>query len=324
MTFRIGFLLLPGFSLLSYASAVEPLRGANQLSGRDLYAWSHVAVSGRTAAASNGAAILAEAEVGDAVDVDALFVCAAGNPARFADAPTFRWLRRLARGGMLIGGVSGGAYVLARAGLLAGRRCTIHWEHVPAFREDFPEIAVEHGRFVLDRDRLTCAGGVAALDMMHALIERHHGAELATAVSDWYLHTEIRGGAEAQRASLAERYRVDDVRLLRALAEIERRLSSPPTRQELATAAGTTLRTLERLFAESLGTTIGALSQDVRLDRARLLLRQSRRSVLEVADLCGFTSASHFSRAYKARFGHAPRAERAGTGTGRTMPVDVG
>ena len=106
MTFRIGFLLLPGFSLLSYASAVEPLRGANQLSGRDLYAWSHVAVSGRTATASNGAAILAEAEVGDAVDVDALFVCAAGNPAHFADAPTFRWLRRLARGGMLIGGVS--------------------------------------------------------------------------------------------------------------------------------------------------------------------------------------------------------------------------
>jgi transcriptional regulator GlxA family with amidase domain len=321
VTFRIGFLLLPGFSLLSYASAVEPLRGANRLSGRDLYAWSHVAVSGQATTASNGAVILAEAEVGDTVALDALFVCAAGNPAGFVDPATFRWLRRLSRSGMLIGGVSGGAYVLARAGLLEERRCTIHWEHVPAFREDFPDLAVEHGRFVLDRDRLTCAGGVAALDMMHALIEQHHGVELATAVSDWYLHTEIRGGAEAQRASLAERYRVDDVRLLRALAEIERRIASPPTRADLAAAAGTNLRSLERLFAEALGTTIGALGQAVRLDRARLLLRQSRRSVLEVADMCGFTSASHFSRAYKARFGRAPRAERS---AGRDGPGDGG
>ena len=145
---------------------------------------------------------------------------------------------------MLLGGLSGGAYVLARAGLLTGRRCTVHWEHIPAFREDFAEIAVENGRFVLDRDRLTCAGGVAALDMMHALIEQHHGAELATAVSDWYLHTEIRAGAAEQRAGLADRYRVTDERLLSALAEIEQRTSSPPTRAELA-AVGERLGAIE-------------------------------------------------------------------------------
>lgn len=310
MAFRIGFLLLPGFSLMSYASAVEPLRGANRVSDRELYAWSHYAMSKGAVTASNGAAVVSEAAVGDAVEADALLVCAAGDPAAFSDQATFRWLRKLARRGMLLGGVSGGSYILARAGLLDGRRCTIHWEHVPAFRDDFPEIAVEHSRFVLDRNRLTCAGGVAALDMMHALIERHHGAELARAVSDWYLHTEIRGGEEEQRASLAERHQVVDERLLRALGAIERRLSTPPTRAELAAIAGVTLRSLERLFARQLGTSIAAHGQGVRLDRARLLLRQSARPILEVADLCGFESASHFSRAFRSRYGHPPRAER--------------
>lgn len=308
--FRVCFLLLPGFSLMSYASAVEPLRGANHLSDRDLYRWSHAAMTRGAVTASNGAAILADAEVGDPVDASALLVCAAGNPASFSDRRTFRWLRTLARRGMLLGGLSGGAYVLARAGLLDGHRCTIHWEHVPAFREDFPDIVVEPGRFVLDGDRLTCAGGVAALDMMHALIERQHGVELATAVSDWYGHTEIRGGAKEQRAGLAERYRVYDERLLKALAEIERRPSSPPTRAELAAVAGINLRSLDRLFARELGTSIAAHGQAVRLGRARLLLRQSARSILEIADMCGFESASHFSRAFRSRYGHPPRAER--------------
>jgi transcriptional regulator GlxA family with amidase domain len=310
VTFRIGFLLLPDFALMSYASAVEPLRGANRLSDRELYSWSHVAVAGRAVTASNGATVLASSSVGEPVALDALFVCASGNPALFNDPATFSWLRAIARQGIWIGGVSGGAYVLARAGLLTGRRCTIHWEHIPAFREDFPDIAVEHGLFVLDRDRLTCAGGVAALDMMLALIERQHGLELATAVSEWYLHAELRGGDGAQRASLADRYGVANPRLLKALAEIERRPSSPPTRLELATLAGTEVRYLERLFARELKTSIGAHSLAVRLDRARLLLRQSGRNVLEIAVMCGFTSGSHFSRAYRARFGHAPRAER--------------
>ena len=310
MTFKIGFLLLPSFSLLSYASAVEPLRGANRLSGRDLYAWSHYGVSDGSVTASSGAGLLADAVVGDVVEVDALVVCAAGNPAAFDDRTTFRWLRRVARRGTLIGGISGGAYVLARAGLLDGHRCTIHWEHAPAFREDFPEIPLDHARFVLDRDRLTCAGGVAALDMMHALIERHHGTELAAAVSEWYLHVDIRGGADEQRAGLSERYGVTDERLLRALAEIERRASTPPGRAELAGVARTHLRSLERLFARELGTSIAAHCQAVRLDRARLLLRQSGRPVLAVAVMCGFASASHFSRAYRARFGRSPRAER--------------
>ena len=135
---RVGFLLLPDFALMSYASAVEPLRAANRLAGRDLYAWRHISLDGEAATASNGASIRADHPIGEAIDIDVLFVCAGGNPARFENRAAYRWLRTLAHNGVAIGGVSGGAYLLARAGLLDGYRATIHWEHLPAFSEEFP------------------------------------------------------------------------------------------------------------------------------------------------------------------------------------------
>jgi transcriptional regulator GlxA family with amidase domain len=309
---QVGFLLLPGFALMSYASAAEPLRAANQLAGRALYAWRHISLDGEAAAASNGASIRADHRIGERIDLDLLFVCAGGNPALFADPATYRWLRRLARAGVAIGGVSGGAYVLARAGLLDGYRATIHWEHLPAFSEEFPQLALERSLYVIDRDRLTCAGGVAALDLMHALIERDHGHALAAQVSEWYLHTEVRLGSGPQRMRLRERFGVSNPKLLAALSEIERRIEEPPGRAELAAAAGTSVRQLERLFARHLGSTIAAHGLRVRLAHARTLLRQTAKPVLDVAVMCGFASASHFSRAYRTAYGHPPKAERAG------------
>ena len=118
--------------------------------------------------------------------------------------------------------------------LLDGYRATIHWEHLPAFSEEFPHLSVERNLFVIDRDRLTCAGGIAALDLMHALIERDHGHDLAAAVSEWYLHTEVRSGSVPQRMTLRERFGVSNPKLLKALSEIERRIEEPPGRDELA------------------------------------------------------------------------------------------
>ena len=307
---RVGFLLLPDFALMSYASAVEPLRAANRLAGRDLYAWRHISLDGEAATASNGASIRADHPIGEAIDIDVLFVCAGGNPARFENRAAYRWLRTLAHKGVAIGGVSGGAYLLARAGLLDGYRATIHWEHLPAFSEEFPHLAMERSLFVIDRDRLTCAGGIAALDLMHALIERDHGHDLAAAVSEWYLHTEVRLGSGPQRMALHERFGVSNPKLLRALSEIERRLEEPPTTRELAALAGTSVRQLERLFALHLKTTIGAHGLRIRLARAQTLLRQTSKPILEIAVMCGFASASHFSRTYREAHGHPPKAER--------------
>jgi len=308
----IGVLLVPGFSLMSYAVAIEPLRAANSLSGRELYRWCNISPDGKAAKASNGTLIVADHGVGDDLRLDMLLICAGGNPAVFEDRPTFRWLRALAHRGVRIGGISGGAYVLARAGLLSGYRFTIHWEHIPALAEEFPGLKVSNTLFEIDRDRLTCAGGIAALDMMHALIEADHGHRLASAVSDWFLHSQVRLGSGPQRMTLRERFGVTHPRLLRVLEHMEARIEEPAPRGALAAVAGLSPRQLERLFQVHLGSTIGAHYLRVRLERARTLLRQTAMPVLDVAVACGFVSASHFSRSYKGRFGYPPRGERAG------------
>jgi transcriptional regulator GlxA family with amidase domain len=309
---NVGFLLVPGFALMSYAAAVEPLRAANQLSGRALYSWWHAAPGGEPVAASNGVAIIPDtgAEGGRAADI--VFVCAGGNPATFDDHATFAWLRRIARRGVVIGGISGGPYVLARAGLLDGRRATLHWEHAPAFREAFPMVEVVPSLFEIDGNRITCSGGVSALDMMAALIARDHGHELAAAVGDWFLLTHIREGMGPQRMDLRSRLGVADAKLLGVLGAMEANLERPLPRAALAGSAGISLRQLERLFRRHLGRGVQEHYRRIRLDRARLLLRESAMPVLDVAVATGFASASQFSRAYRRAFSESPTATRVG------------
>ncbi len=307
---RIGFLLIPGFALMSYASAVEPLRAANTLSGRRLYDWVHISPGEPDVQASCGASVPCPMRVGDNVRLDILFVCAGGNPASFSDKPTFAWLRRLAKQGIRMGGVSGGPYVLARAGLMSGRHMTIHWEHASALQEELPDLMLSRSLYVVDRDRLTCAGGVAAIDMMHRLIAHDHGSELATQVSDWFLHTEIRPAGGPQRASLSERYGIHRRELIAALELMENNLSEPLDRKQVAQRIGLSTRQLDRLFANGMNRSFAEHYRSIRLDRARDLIRQTPLSITEISVACGFANTSHLSRAYAARFGHPPRVER--------------
>lgn len=302
----LGLLLVDGFALMSYAALVEPFRAANALAGRTLYRWTHVSVAGDAATASNGAVLLCEHRVGEALDCDMLFVFAGGEPAAFDNPATFAWLRRLSARGAAVGGVSGGPYLLARANLLAGRRATIHWEHAHAFREDFPEIALEDGLYVIDRGRMTCAGGTAGLDLALELIENDQGRALAERVGEWFIRTEPRRGAGSQRPGLRERYGVRHEGLVRALEAMETHSEIPTTREALAEMAGVSVRQLERLFRAHLGGTIAEVYLRIRLDRARRLLRTTSLSVTEVALACGFVSSSHFARVFRGRFGFPP------------------
>ncbi len=307
---RIGFLLIPGFSLLSYASAVEPLRAANRLSGRSLYKWLHVSSQGRAVEASSGLGIAADHRVGDDCPLDMILVCAGGNPALHRNASTLSWLRKLARRGVRVGGISGGPYILARAGLLDGFRCTIHWEHLASFEEQFPQLDIRRSLYEVDRGRLTCAGGIAGFDMMRAIIAAEHGSALATAVSEWFLQTQLRAGSGPQRLTLRERYGVAHPKLLDALRAMEDSIDNPMSRAALARAVSLSVRQLERLFAGHLRTTIGDLYLKIRLDRARTLVHETALPLLEVAIACGFANGSHFSRAYRKRFGVSPKRDR--------------
>lgn len=307
---QIGFLLIPGFSLLSYASTVEPLRAANRLSGQSLYKWIHISMQGRPVQASSTLEIAADVKVGDDLPLDMLLVCAGGNPALHRNARTFSWLRKLSRRGVRIGGVSGGPYILARAGLLDGFRCTIHWEHLASFREQFPHLEMTRALYEIDRGRLTCAGGIAGFDMMRAIIAAEHGSALATAVSEWFLQTQLRSGSGPQRLTLRERYGVTNTRLIRALEVMEASTDTVLSRSDLAKKTDVSVRQLERLFASHLGTTIGDLYLKIRLERARALVHETALPLLEIAVACGFANGSHFSRAYRARYGRSPRQDR--------------
>ena len=307
----VGFLLIPGFALMSYAGAVEPLRAANQLSGKTLYKWWNAAPADKPALASNGAAVMPDFKFGaDVGSLDMMLVCAGGNPATFNDRRTFAWLKKLAARGITLGGISGGPFILAKAGLLAGRRCTVHWEHVPALQEAFPDVQLTRSLFEFDGDRVTCSGGVAGLDMMVALITRDHGYELAAAVSDWLLHTHVREGAGPQRMDLRFRLGVSDAKLLKALKVMEAHIETPLPRERLADLAGVSLRQLERSFQSELGRGVHEHYLVLRLGRSRQLLRETSLSILEVALAAGFASASQFSRAFRRSFGSTPREAR--------------
>jgi transcriptional regulator GlxA family with amidase domain len=307
----VGFLLVPGFALMSYTAAIEPLRAANLIAGKELYRWWHASPSGKPVAASNGVAIIPDCGTDCDRAADMVFVCAGGNPATFEDRGTFAWLRRLARKGVVIGGISGGPYILAKAGLLEGRRATLHWEHLPAFREAFPNVEVVPSLFEIDGNRITCSGGISALDMMAALIERDHGRKLAASVGDWFLHTHIREGIGPQRMDLRYRLGVADEKLIMALRAMETSLETPRPRADLAREAGISLRQLERLFRHHIGRGIHAHYRFLRLERARQLLRETTLPVLDVALATGFASASQFARAYRGAFGEPPSETRA-------------
>ncbi|MEL6645405.1 MAG: GlxA family transcriptional regulator [Pseudomonadota bacterium] len=310
---RIGVLPIPGFALMSYACTVEPLRAANLLSGHTLYDVSHFG-DAPLIGSSGAASVERRHVIGETVDLDLLLVVAGGDPFAFRDPATLAWLRRMARRGVRIGGVSGGAVILARAGLMAGRRLAVHWEHAAALAELYPESLVERRLYVIDRDRVTCGGGSAPLDLMHALIADHHGSGFAQEVSDWFLHTDIRGPAAPQRQGVAERLGAQSPHVIEAVAAMESHIGDPLSLKQLALVAQVSPRHLNRLFSDAFGQPVMAYYRTLRLETARRLVRSTSMGLAEIAAATGFAHAGHFSNAYHAGFGVRPREDRRGMG----------
>lgn len=307
---RFGFILVDGYALMSTAAAVEPLRAANQLAGRTLYDVRFLSVDGGPVASSAGGWFetrpLAEADEG----FDVVFVVAGGNPFAIRNAALTGHLRRLDRLGVSLGGISGGAAVLAQAGLMANRRFTVHWEHMETLRETVGHLLLERSLFVIDRDRLTCAGGVAPLDMMHAILTAAHGMDLARRVSDWFIHTRVRPPRDPQRAGTVEKYNVHHPSLVAAIELMDSHIADPLNLEQLADLSGLGARQFQRLFQRDLGETAMAFYRDLRLAKAEELLRQSALSVLDVGLATGFANPAHFARCFRARYGLSPSRHR--------------
>lgn len=307
---QVAFLLIPDFSMMAFTSSVEPLRAANREADKELYAWTTLSADGGEVVASNGIVLKPGGSVHEERSVDTLFVCGGLRASRFRDERTFGRLRALARTGVAMGGVCTGPLVLARADLLRGYRCTIHWENVSAFVEMYPQLNITATLYEIDRDRYTCSGGTAPLDMMINSIALDHGQDLAVRVSEMMLHHVMRHPHDTQRLSVQHRTGISHAKLLGAIAHMEAYLENPVDVPGIAEASGLSKRQLERLFRDKLGKTPSRYYLELRLDRARLLLRQTEMPILQVAVASGFHSASYFARCYRSQFGRSPKEER--------------
>ena len=307
---RIGFLLIPNFSMIAFASAIETLRLANRHAERRLYEWQLLSVDGAAVSASNGIALMPDGRISDFERARTAIVCSGIEVERFDVGPVRGWLRRLDRLGCDIGALCTGAHVLARVGLLQGYRCTIHWENLAGFVEEFPDIEVSTDLFEIDRNRFTCCGGTAAIDLMLHLIAMQHGEALATTVSEQLILDRIRGAHDHQRMPLRSRLKINNPKLIEVIGLMETHLEDSLSQENLATGVELSRRQLERLFRRHLGASPARFYLGLRLNRARLLLHQTDMSVIDVALACGFVSASHFSKCYRQAYGRTPRAER--------------
>jgi len=306
----LGLLLVPNFPMMAFSSAIEPLRAANLLSGETLYEWHLLSADGRPVHASNGIGVLPDGTLESAAALDAAFVCGGLAPQTFDDPHALAWLRDRAHDGTPLGAISTGTFVLARAGLLQGYRCTTHWENIPALAEAYPDIEVTGSLFELDRDRCTSAGGTAALDLMLHLIARDHGEELAEAVSDNFIHGRIRDASDRQPMTEQIRLRARAPKLAAAVDLMQAHVEQPLSTAEIAARVGVSRRQLERLFQHHRGCTPRDYYMRLRLEHARVLLLETGLSILNVALASGFVSQSHFGTCYREQFGHTPGEER--------------
>jgi AraC family transcriptional regulator, glycine betaine-responsive activator len=314
--FRIALFLVPQFSMMSFAAAIEPLRSANRKSGAPLFEWLLASADGIPVTASNGIPIgvngtledVAGPATGSGGKLDMVIVCAGLDTPSLPNV--YPVLRRLVRHGVLVGAISTGSFILAEAGLLNGKRCTVHWEYRDAFRARYPQLQVTQDLYVIDREVFTCAGGTAALDMMLRFVEQVSSAELALAVAEQFIHAQIRKQEDHQRWDLPARYGIDHPKLIQAIVPMEGTLDEPLDTAEIARRTDLSTRQIERLFRQYLQSSPQVFYRRLRLARARTLLQHTLTPLRSIALECGFESTSHFCHAYKRVYGIPPTHER--------------
>ncbi|HSH41711.1 MAG TPA: GlxA family transcriptional regulator [Arenicellales bacterium] len=311
MPLNVGLLLVPEFSMMAFSAVVEPLRAANDVAGESVYRWSIFSADDEPVVASNGITISPTGKRLASSDLDYLFVCSGKSVAGYRNPDILRWLRQLAHRNTRIGSVSTGAFILARSGLLDGYRCTIHWESLPAFREEFPATHATRSVYEIDRDRYTCSGGTAAVDLMLKLITDDLGTDAALAVAQQFQHDRVRTSDDKQGNARDAIVNFQSPRLAAAVSLMHANIETPVTPNKIAAAIGLSLRQLERLFHKYCSSTPQKYYLALRLEHARRLLLETNMSILSASIAAGFASQSHFTKCYRNHFQRTPKQERA-------------
>ncbi len=311
---QILFVLQPNLSMLAFTSAVETLRIANQLTGQNLYSWAPLSEDGSNVRCSNGIEIGVERAIGDTSQGASIFVCSGVEPEKATSTRVSNWCRQQWRLGRTVGGLCTGAYTLAKAGILADRTFTLHWENIPAFREHFPDLDPVEQLYAIDDRILTCGGGSAATDLFLKLIYDRHGPELARAVLNMCLHSVQRSETDRQQSSTAASIGSRNTKLVSIISYFKDHLEDSISLDDITKELGISRRQLERLFRTHLNTTPKRYLQEMRLQHARILLGETNMAVVDVAIACGYESAGNFSKRFREAFGISPHKFSSGHG----------
>jgi len=309
-TIKVGFLMLNDFTMMAFTAAVEPLRMANRLLESDVFQWHLITLTGEPCKASNGITLQADFSLAAMPALNYLFVCGGINIKDSYTQSLSTALNKLSKTKTIIGGICTGSYILAKSGLLNGYRAAIHWENLASTREEFPSINVVEDIFVFDNNRYTCAGGVAAMDMVLHLISSTMGTTLATNISEQFLLSRIRDKEDQQRTPLHIKLGPNQPKLTEAVSLMEANIEEPISLEELSSLVGISRRQLERLFQKYLQCVPTRYYMELRLKRARLLLLQTDKPVIDIALACGFISATHFSKCYRDFYSIPPSEAR--------------
>ncbi len=302
----VSFVLLPKFTMLAFSAAIEPMRIANQLTGQALFHWQTLSEDGAPVTCSNGVPVMVDGIVAKSDPKGFVLVCSGVEPETQGGPALGDWLRAQWRRGRTVGGLCTGAYALARAGILKGRRFTLHWENIQGFRESWPDLEPARQVFCIDDRIVTCAGGVAAADLILKLIHDRFGPALSQEVMNMCLLTRRRVEADEQTTSLAARLGTRNPRLIEAISYMEARIEETFDLDACAGHLGISRRQIERLFSRYLGVAPVRYMNDLRLARGRALLAETDMKVTDVAMACGYASTSHFSKSFRSRFGVSP------------------
>jgi len=307
---RFVFVLMENFTLLSFSSALDALRIANRMSGKTLYEWTFIGENEGVVSCSAGTQFKLDNPLIELHRDDTVLLCGGTSIQEVTTKKLIGWLRREARRGLTIGGLCTAAYPMAKAGLLDGKKATIHWENQDSFAEEFLEVELTKTVFVCDGNRYTTAGGTSSIDLLLKIIADEHGEELANAVADQMIYSSIRTDQDTQRLSVPTRIGVRHPKLSKVIQMMEINIEEPISPSILAKDVGMSTRQLERLFRRYLDRSPKRYYMELRLQKARNLLMQTDMSVINVALACGFASPSHFSKCYRAHYDTTPYRER--------------
>jgi transcriptional regulator GlxA family with amidase domain len=311
---HVGFLIFPDFPMSCLTSMIEPLRAANEIIGREAFAWSLISEDGAKVTASANVVFDPDFAL-DAVDhVDQVFVLS-GPSSTFANAHTSDGkLRKLARHGVVMGAVSGGIFPLARAGLLGQHKSSVHWCYAAAFEAEFPKLEATDEVISRDSRTITVSGAAAAFDLSLHMIADTLGGGVATEVACWFQHPLMRGQGVVQRVPTAGSESTDDMLppiVRQAVEMFASHIEDPINVADVAEAVGVSVRQVERMFKKTTGKSPLHYYRAMRMKAARQLVLYSKDTMTEIALAVGYASATPMIQNYEEVFGVHPSDDRA-------------